>query len=315
MRSERIGYFGKLPARADFVKLAQDPAVMGMLDNWLAQVMTLLAGDARWRVHYDAMAPASFALVGPNRHHAVAGHLVPSHDRSGRRFPFLVTRTLVVQDPAAFVEHCPLAFAPLWAFLEEICPQVVAASEPAGLLQSIADSQIGIGDAAALQCWRGEATLASFDAQLGHPAVNRIMLALGLLLQPVMHSQPDQLHKSLVLPLPAEPPARFAVAAFWLELIAPFLRRGGFDLALFFTYQAQQPVLVVGFCAALAETLHAIIDPLVGEELQVCLSETGWIDAQLRIDADARALASQLEQPDLPVTLATSLFMQTFVGN
>lgn len=314
MRADRIGYFGKVPARADFVKLAHDPAAIGMLDAWLAQVMTLLPSDARWRFHYDAMAPVSFALVGPARHHAVAGHLLASHDQSGRRFPFLATRTLAVNDPAAFVARCPLAFAPLWVFLEEICPKVLGEDDPAAYLQAIADSAIGLGDEAALTRWMEHGTIASLDALLERCGVARLVLALGLLLQPVMHSQPAELHKSLVLPLPGNAAARFAVAGFWLELIAPFLRRAQFDLALFITRQEERPVLVVGFCAALAETLRAVIDPLVGAEQQVRLLDTAWIDEQLQFDADVRQLASHLAHPDLPLSLARDLFMKTFIG-
>ncbi|EKU80478.1 type VI secretion system-associated protein TagF [Massilia sp. NP310] len=322
MRADRIGYFGKVPARADFVKLAHDPAAIGMLDAWLAQVMTLLPSDARWRFHYDAMAPVSFALVGPARHHAVAGHLLASHDQSGRRFPFLATRTLAVSDPAAFVARCPLAFAPLWVFLEEICPKVLGEGDPAAYLQAIADSAIGLGDEAALARWMEHGTIASLDGLLGravssasaNASAARLVLALGLLLQPVMHSQPAELHKSLVLPLPHNASARYPVAAFWLELITPFLRRAQFDLALFITRQEERPVLVVGFCAALAETLRAVIDPLVGAELQVRLLDTDWIDEQLQFDADVRQLSSHLAQPDLPLSLARDLFMKTFIG-
>jgi len=314
MRPDRIGYFGKIPARADFIKLAHDGAVMGMLDAWLARVMTLLPSDARWRFHYDAMAPLSFALVGPARHHAVAGHLLASRDQSGRRFPFLTTRTLTVADPAAFVTRCPLAFAPLWAFLEQICPKVVAEPDPAAALQAIADSTIGLGDEHGLAPWMAGATLGALDALLADGGAARLMLALGLMLQPVMHSQPAQLDKSLVLPLPHDSAARYAVAAFWLELIAPFLRRGQFDLALFVTHQEGRPVLVVGFCAALAETLRALIDPLVGAELQVRVQDSGWIDQQLQSDAEVRTLASHLAQADLPLPLARELFMKTFIG-
>jgi len=204
MRADRIGYFGKLPARADFVKLAHDPAAIGMLDAWLAQVMTLLPSDARWRFHYDALAPVSFALVGPARHHAVAGHLLASHDQSGRRFPFLATRTLTVADPAAFVANCPVAFAPLWEFLQTICPKVLADADPTASLQAIADSAIGLGDADAYLHWLEAGTLGSLDALLGGCGVERLVLALGLLLQPVMRSQPATLDKSLVLPLPLD---------------------------------------------------------------------------------------------------------------
>ena len=314
MRNERIGYFGKIPARADFVKLARDTAAIGMLDQWLAQAMTLLTSSARWRIDYDAMAPASFALVGPARRHAVAGHLLPSHDQSGRRFPFLATRTLEVADPSAFVARCPLAFGPLWMFLEQTCPKVLAASDPAPWLQAIADGTIVPGDEDGLARLLAEGTVGSLDAMLGDCGVARLVLALGLLLQPVMHSQPAELHKSLVLPLPGGLESRHVVAALWLELIAPFLRRSGFDLALFLTRQDERPVLVVGFCGALAQTLRAMIDPLVGAELQVRLDDTGWIDEQLRFDTDVRELASYLAQPDLPLYLARELFMKTFIG-
>ena len=73
-------------------------------------------------------------------------------------------------------------------------------------------------------------------------------------------------------------------------------------------------MLVVGFCAALAETLRAVIDPSVGAEQQVRLRDTGWIDEQLQVDHEIRALGSQLAQPDLSLALARELFMKTFIG-
>lgn len=313
--SERIGYFGKIPARADFVKLADDAQAIAMLDRWLAQVMTQLAEDARWRINYDAMPAVSFALVGPARRHAVAGHLVASHDQSGRRFPFLAARTHAVADPAAFVTRSPLAFAPLWTFLETMCPRVLCEADPAPHLQAIADAAVALGDAEpTLSHLLANGTVGSLGNLLEERAFARMLLALGLLLQPVMHSQPAELHKSLVLPLPQDPAQRFAVAAFWLQLVAPFLRRANFDLALFITRQEGRPVLVIGFCAALAETLRALVDPLVGLEQQVRLGDTGWIDEQLYIDLDVRSLASYLAQADLPLGLARDMFMKTFIG-
>jgi len=316
-RAGRIGYFGKIPAHDDFVKSADDQQVVGMLDDWLAQVMTRLPGDARWKLNYDAMAPVSFAFVGPGRRHALAGHLVASHDRSGRRFPFLTMRKLDVPDPAAFIARCPLAFAPLWRFLEGVAPQVLAAPDPSAWLQAILDAPaLGEPDAAidaALTECLAVSTVGSLSQQLGMGA-DRMILGLGLLLQPVMHSRPQALHKSLVLPLPADDAGRFAVAAFWLALVAPFVRRTGYDLVLFVTALAGRPSLIVGFGGAAAGTLHALIDPLVGAEQQVQLEDTAWIDEQLGIDIDVRALASYLAQPMLPLRTARDLFLQTFIG-
>jgi type VI secretion system protein ImpM len=314
LASDRIGYFGKIPARSDFVKMTHDGQVMRMLDEWLAQVMSSLPSSARWKLNYDALAPVSFAFVGPARRHAVAGHLVASRDQSGRRFPFLMMRTLDVADPEAFVSRCPLAFAPLWRYFEAMAPKVVGSRDPGPHLHVIPEAGVALGEFdAALSDYLATGTIASLSTQLGCPSA-RLILALGLLLQPVMHSKPRALHKSLVLPLPEDEAGRCAVAAFWMELVAPFLRRGEFDLALFLTRQDDKPVLVLGFCSAAAETLRAIIDPQVGSEQQVGFADTSWVDEQLGLDVDVRALASYLDQPELPLRLARELFLKTFIG-
>jgi type VI secretion system protein ImpM len=313
---DRIGYFGKIPARSDFVKLAPDAAAISMLDDWLAAVMQRLPSDARWKINYDAMAPVSFAFVGPARRHAVAGHLVASRDAPGRRYPFLMMRTLDVLDPPAFVSRCPLAFAPLWSFLEAAAPRVLDVCDPALHLAGISDAAITLGESDdTLASFLATETVGSLSTLLGGEDASRVILALGLLLQPVMHSKPTQLDKSLVLPLPEDETLRAPAAAFWLELVAPFVRRAAFDLALFLTTQQGRPVLVIGFCGAAAQALRGIIDPLVGQELQVRLIDTGWIDEQLGLDVDVRALASYLDQLQLPLKMARELFLKTFIGD
>jgi type VI secretion system protein ImpM len=312
--SDRIGYFGKVPARSDFVKVAHDVPVMGMLDEWLAQVMSRLPSSPRWKLNYDAMEPVSFAFVGPARRHAVAGHLVASHDQSGRRFPFMMMRAVEVADPGTFVTHCPLSFASLWSYFAAMAPKVVGAREPGDHLHAIPEAVVGLDDGeAALASFLAIGTVASLSSLLGYRA-ERVILALGLLLQPVMHSKPSALHKSLVLPLPDAADSRCAVAAFWLELVAPFVRPGGFDLALFLARLDGRPVLVVGFGGEAAETLRAIIDPQVASEHQVGFADTSWVDEQLGLDVDVRALASYLDQPELPLKLARELFLKTFIG-
>lgn len=313
---DRIGYFGKIPARADFIKLAPDTELMGVLDDWLAKVMSRLPDDARWKIHYDALAPINFAFVGPRRRHAIAGHIVASRDQSGRRFPFLMMRTLEVADPAAFVSRCPLVLDPLFAFFAKMAPRVQGAADPGGPLQEVADTVLALDEQCepALAGFLATATVGSLAALLGRADVRELVLALGLLLQPVMHSGAADVEKSLVLPLPDNPAARGAVAAFWMELIAPFLRQADLDLVLFVTELELRPVLVVGFCDACVHSLHALIDPLVGREQQVSFADTGWVDDQVGVDIDVRALASYLDQPQLPLKLARELFLDTFIG-
>jgi type VI secretion system protein ImpM len=114
--------------------------------------------------------------------------------------------------------------------------------------------------------------------------------------------------------LPQAGTGRYAAAAFWLELVLPFIRRSGFDLVLFLTRVRERPALVVGFGGEAAGTLHALIDPIVAADQQVHLDDNAWIDEQLGLDVDVRALASYLEQPALPLRLAHELFLKTFIG-
>ena len=313
---ERIGYFGKLPAHSDFVKLAPDTGLMGILDNWLAEVMIRLPDNARWKLHYDAMAPLNFAFVGPRRHHAIAGHIVASRDTAGRRFPFLMMRTLEVSDPCAFLARSPLVFESLYSFCAAMAPKAQSDADADAALQKIADTVLGL-DAACVPVLAGylaTSTVGSLAVLLGRADVRELILALGLLLQPVMHSGAADLEKSLVLPLPELAGARAAVAAFWMELIAPFLRQADLDLVLFITEQELRPVLVVGFCDACVTSLHAIIDPLIGRARQISFADTGWVSEQLGNDVDVRALASYLNLPQLPLSLACELFLDTFIG-
>jgi type VI secretion system protein ImpM len=313
---DRIGYFGKIPARSDFVKLAPDVELMGVLDEWLADVMSRLPDDARWKLHYDALAPVNFAFVGPRRHHAIAGHIVASRDQSGRRFPFLMMRALEVADPAAFVARCPLALDALFGFFDAMAPKVQAALDPTAPLQEIADTVMAVDERcdAALDSFLAAGTVGSLATLLGRSDVRELILALGMLLQPVMQVGAADLEKSLVLPLPGDAAARAFVAAFWMELIAPFLRLAELDLVLFLTRIDTRPALVVGFCDACVQSLHAIIDPLIGREQQVSFTDTGWVHDQLGVDIDVRALASYLDQPQLPLKLARELFLDTFIG-
>ncbi|MBC7455693.1 MAG: type VI secretion system-associated protein TagF [Massilia sp.] len=316
----RIGYFGKLPTHSDFVKLAPDTQLMGVLDNWLAEVMNRLLDNARWKLHYDALAPLNFAFVGPRRHHAIAGHIVASRDMAGRRFPFLMMRTIEVSDPGAFLVRCPLVFEPLFAFCAAMAPKVQGGADAGAdtALQEIGDTMFKL-DAECepvLTGYLATGTVGSLAALLGRTDVRELILALGLLLQPLMHSGAADLEKSLVLPLPQLTGARAAVAAFWMELIAPFLRQADLDLVLFITEIELRPVLVIGFCDACVASLHAIIDPLIGRTRQISFTDTGWVREQLGNDSDTdvRALASYLDQPQLPLSLACELFFDTFIG-
>ena len=313
---EAIAYVGKLPGRKDFIRLSQDLPLMRMMDEWLDRFMRLLSAGAGWQAQFDRMAPVDFAFVSAQRQFALAGHIVPSRDRAGRRFPFLTLHTLAPADPAAFVALAPLVLDALWRRMATLAQAALTPDDPATALHAIGAAKVELagGAASALSAFLATGTIASLNGLLGQGDARRLLLALGMLLQPVLQSGAPALGKSLALPLPRDAHARGHVAALWIELIAPFLRRTDVELALFITELDGAPVLVVGFSGACAETLQALVDPAARQAGQIGFGDTDWVDRQFGVDIEVRALASYLEQPELPLRLARELFLQAFTG-
>lgn len=89
MATVAVGFFGKLPARGDFVRAGLSRRFTDRWDGWLQRVLPAcrqLIGtdwDEIWRT-----APAwRFALAGET---PVLGLFLPSVDRAGRHFPLTI---------------------------------------------------------------------------------------------------------------------------------------------------------------------------------------------------------------------------------
>jgi type VI secretion system protein ImpM len=317
-QAARIGYFGKLPSRSDFIKAADNPTLAGLLDAWLAEVMNLVSAEPRWKLNYDAMRPLHFAFVGTRSRRAIAGHLAASSDSSRRRFPFLSMSAIEVDAPATFVPRSPLILSPLWHELDLLAEHVLDATDPDAALQALSNARVDIDPASeqhalAFSDFLERHTVTALEALLGSPCVRRTILAVGLLLQPVRRSGAERLDKSLVLPLPLSERQRYLVAAFWLDLIAPFLQQADFELSLFFADVRGQPSLVIGFSGAAPETLAAIIDPHSAAEQQIHFDYAGWVDELIAGDARVQKLSAYLEQGQLSLRSVQALFHETFV--
>lgn len=318
-----IGYFGKIPSRGDFVKGSDNPALVKLLDDWLARAMDLMMADARWKSRYDAVAPLHFVIAGPRRRHAIAGHIVASSDASGRRFPFLMTGMLDVAEPDAFVPSAPQMLGVLWSRLEALSKGLVTAPDADALLQAAAGQVVELdlrsnAHAAAFADFielQSLDTLQALLAQAGYAgSVRQLLLALGLLLQPVLASSTSRLEKSLVLPLPADPLYRGLVGAYWMHSIAPFLARADFELALFVTRIGEQPRLVLGFGGASAHTLQAIMDPQAASERHIAFEDLDWVEDQVDTDYAVDKVSRHLKRPDVSLKSALDALCAAFIG-
>jgi type VI secretion system protein ImpM len=164
-------------------------------------------------------------------------------------------------------------------------------------------------------------TLATLEVNLrnaGHTlSLRRTLLALGLLLRPVPASGQNMLEKGLSLPLPRDPLYSPFVATLWIELVARFLTRGDFEVALFVPQgpAAQAPRLQIGFSGGSPAILRAALDAQVGRHVFVDMNAADWVEDQVHSDYGVKKLSSYLEQPQLSMRQAMSTFGETFLGD
>ncbi|UGQ44836.1 type VI secretion system-associated protein TagF [Massilia endophytica] len=303
-------YFGKLPSQPDFVKAGEHRQLAGLLDEWVAAAMADLSANPRWKQHYDALPPCDFAIVGTRSRHAIGGHLAASHDRSQRRFPFVVMSLLEGRPHGSGLEAAVQAFAGFWQQARSGAAAALADGDPEPALERLLNSRPEAQESRGL-----DGTLGSLEEMLsgkGGFSVRGAMLGIGLLLQPFRWSGARQLERSLVLPLPDERGMQVPVAAFWLSLMAPFLSHLDLELLVFLSESEGRPVLAVGFSGASPAPLRALIDPQFAGEHQIHFNDTRWVDDLIEHDGGVLRLAACLEQGDLSIRSACAMFHETF---
>lgn len=326
MTSVSLAWFGKVASRGDFVRSTQQGSLTQMLDQWLSQGLELVSVDPRWKQRYDQVGACRFAFLGARSKVALAGHMIPSVDASGRRFPFVTAGSFDVDAPLPFMSHAPMALSRLWSRLEAIGREVCAAEDATASLNKASQSpRLEIDTSATAYATSFDdflemQTVGSLEELLraAHPRLElrRTLLAIGLLLQPVPASGVSRLDKGLALPLPDDPLYAPFVGAFWMSLVAPFLARGDFELALFVL--RRQPdggsELCIGFAGGSPATLQAIFDVDKRDEAFVEVVAADWADEHADDDYAIKKLSSYLMQPQLSMSQAMQTFKECFLG-
>jgi type VI secretion system protein ImpM len=322
--SPKLVYFGKLPSRGDFLRSssASTPLVQ-TLDRWMSRTMELLANDPRWKQVYDEAPTAQFAFLGPRSPVGLAGHLMPSQDASGRRYPFIVAGSFDVAEPANFLGLSPLALSGLWTRLEN-ASRLAQACEDAQQIHEVlakAEQQLDHPPLASTLHFREfleTQTLGSLETLLeegGQPLpLRQALLALGLLLQPLLTHSTPRLERGLLLPLVKDPLYRPFIATFWLDLLVGFVRRSSLELGIFVTRSQGMPVLVVGFNGACPRSLRSVLDPQSCTQDNIEFSRPTWVERSVDTDYGLKKLSSYLRDPQLSLGQACLTFRETFLG-
>lgn len=315
--------FGKIPSRGDFVKGPGQHQLISVLDRWVSQGMERLSEDPRWKMAYDNACAVDFAFVGARSRLSVVGHLRPSLDSSGRRFPFITAAT-IERDDALIFRCAPVGLSHSFGALAAISDAGVRGGEVADLLGELESVNCAADFEAAMQSdplgnFVRRSSLESLATLIGVPdvdSVRRIILAIGLLMRPALGQGNLAIDKEIVLPLPSDERNRNLVAGLWLYLLTAFLRRTMVELQFIIERRPDNPRLIIGFNGSSPAPLVAALSPDTSVDRIIPLLDPEWIEEQSDVvnDYGVAKLSSYLAQPHVSLEQAISTFREVFLG-
>ena len=224
--------YGKLPNRADFVRVNADHVAASELDELIQRSFERLTCTENWERAYDAGNPVEFQYVSRDQRHILLGVLSPSRDQAGRRYPLVAGAILPAESIVGYAHVAPIAYEVFFDGLREQVVSAVENSVEALSCRQFLESQLRANDTAAA------------DLELASGVVSRFMqnTPVGLLGKLLEESEePCDLQQALLnlafyraflrrfdnhatnqviqLPLPAGKGERALVASAWLSIL------------------------------------------------------------------------------------------------
>jgi len=239
------GCLGKLPAFADFVRYNATARETLALDEWLHHglyhAQQLLRTE--WDTSFENSPAYSFIFWPENSDRFLVGHMLPSRDRSGRRYPFVVS--LLVDRLRYGEKNVYLAPAAFASFLENAREFVSLAMD--GLdAREIAERTQALS--LPVECANSDeeyrrflqgTTLGDFCTELfgspDVPVIHAVFESLADLLLPLRQRPIVRLSLGLRFPLSAASSRSCLETSVWLDLSLRLIKQHAVTPLLFWT--------------------------------------------------------------------------------
>lgn len=231
--SASYALFGKLPNRADFVRVNATHPVAQEFDLQIQRVMESLAQKPGWEAAYDAMPCADFYHVSRDGRWVFVGVLKPSRDQAGRRYPLIAGAVLPTEAVDGSAHLAPIAYEVFFDGLREQVENAVDNSVEALSCRQFLESHLRASDSAAADLELAQQVVERFeatqpvdwlDALLREGEVpttlNQALLNMAFYQAFLRRFDHAATLQAARLPLPAKKGEEALVASIWLGLQA-----------------------------------------------------------------------------------------------
>lgn len=225
--------FGKLPRRADFLRVNATNPVAQEYDQLLADAVVKLTQNEGWESAYDVTGASLFAYKSRDASAWLVGGQYPSHDQESRRFPLVAGVVRDTADIGTNLHLLPLAYEVFYSGLLGHLSNAIANSVDAVSCRSFLEGFSGSANQTGTDFDLANALLRKFAEEHGaahlqdilrmaypHAQLEQALLNIAFYANFIRHFSHRVTAQEIVLPLPNRQGSSLLVASVWLALIS-----------------------------------------------------------------------------------------------
>lgn len=316
-------YFGKLPARGDFVRARAHISETNAIDEWVSQALavseTIFSETPINKENTDSLAFLNFSHVDTKANEIITGVLIPSRDSSYRNYPLIGFGVLYMDKPKSWMNYLPVKSATLWHDSYEVLSMAKSKTDNADLMEYLNHSQLTINNSASTHYYDFINTTTLQDiAILMHIDKAQLIqqiIATGLLFLPTFTKGFHGLNKAICWSLTSDRENSIHMATFWHDLISSFYQPHQLYLNTYLYRVANCYRLLMSFNKPDGHTLQQISESQdTYPEDWVVIAHSDWTQGYIDEDIGLSRFNKVLLQDHLYLYDTRQLFKKTFLA-
>ena len=317
-------YFGKLPARGDFIRARHHINETNAIDQWVSQALTVEP------THVDSTIDTpqqgfltdslilNFSHVDTAANKIVTGVLLPSHDSSDRHYPLIGFSLIYLDKPKSWMNYLPIKSLSLWehTYRALSIAKSQTNSDASDMLNS---SMLPIDKHASTRYYDfiNTTTLQDASQSMGIDKSQLIqqIIATGLLFLPTFTKGFSGLNKTICWTLTSDQTSAVFMATFWHDLIHSFYQPHQLYLNTYLYRNADHYQLLLSFSKPDGHVLSNFthLDDSSPEDW-VAINDSRWTQSYIDEDIGLTRFNKILLQDDLYLYDTRQLFKKIFLA-
>lgn len=316
-------YFGKLPARGDFVRARAHITETNAIDEWVSQALAISEKIFSERpidnTNNHEISYLNFSHVDTRSHEIITGVLIPSHDSSNRNYPLIGFGVQHSDKPKNWMNYLPIKSSNLWHETHKILSVAKYQTDNTHLMEYLNNSQLTIDSSASTYYYDFINTTTLHDIsmllKIDKAQLIQQIIATGLLFLPTFTKGFHGLNKVICWSLTSDKDTSIHMATFWHDLISGFYQPHQLYLNTYQYRVSDCYRMLLSFTQPDGQILEQISKNDVSyPEDWVVIAHSDWTQSYIDEDIGLTRFNKVLLQDNLYLYDIRQLFKKTFLA-